>query len=351
MPSPIRAAPLTPPRFAAATAFVTAIAAALFLPRDEAGSTRSGGGAVPIELRLPIFVLAVASASFLLLVAPIPQDPSYHAFADRRGYLCGCCAGGGFGGFIPPEGNVAGPSGGDDGRHGRRRRGFVVPNFFDVTSNVVIFLGGVAGIAVLSLNNSAHGVEGDEWQLTVCLPVLFGATAVVSAGSCIYHWNPNSNTLVFDRLPMTVAFMAIFTFLLDERIQPLHGDVDTRDSSRVGPLILTPLVFLGSASVLYWHVTDDLRPYFLVQFVPILAVPVLLSLYPPRYTGQGHIISALFWYVVAKVCEEKDLEIYVATRKRVSGHTLKHITAGFVPFCIAYMLLVRKPIPASMHQD
>jgi hypothetical protein len=55
-------------------------------------------------------------------------------------------------------------------------------------------------------------------------------------------------------------------------------------------------VAVGLGSVLYWHRTEqqghgDLRPYLLVQFYPILAIPLLLLLFPPRY-GQAGLIRA-----------------------------------------------------------
>ncbi|MBT3812899.1 MAG: hypothetical protein HOE45_04700 [Gammaproteobacteria bacterium] len=37
---------------------------------------------------------------------------------------------------------------------------------------------------------------------------------LVAAGSSYYHWNPNNQTLVWDRLPMTICFMSLFVALL-----------------------------------------------------------------------------------------------------------------------------------------
>ena len=44
-------------------------------------------------------------------------------------------------------------------------------------------------------------------------------------GSSYYQWNPNDNTLFWDRLPMTLCFMAIFAAALEERANARAGAV------------------------------------------------------------------------------------------------------------------------------
>mmetsp|Transcript_12989 Transcript_12989/g.18395 ORF Transcript_12989/g.18395 Transcript_12989/m.18395 type:complete len:138 (+) Transcript_12989:3-416(+) len=137
---------------------------------------------------------------------------------------------------------------------------------------------------------------------------------------------------------MTVAFMAIFSFLLDERLSA------TDTESGLGAQILLPLITMGALSVIYWHVTDDLRPYALVQFIPLVALPILMVCYPPKYTNQECWLVALFWYVLAKALEGRDHEVYQWTGRRISGHTLKHAVVGFVPMTLAYMCFIRQPL-------
>src|SRR5207253_8196354 len=67
-------------------------------------------------------------------------------------------------------------------------------------------------------------------------------------------------------------------------------------------------VALGVASVLYWDWSErqgagDLRFYFAVQFFPLLALPVLLLLFAPRYTGTEILVACLACYALAKVLE------------------------------------------------
>ena len=56
--------------------------------------------------------------------------------------------------------------------------------------------------------------------------------------SSYYHWNPNDAGLFWDRLPMAVAFMAILSNVVEERID-----------AKVGRALLWPLVALGIASL------------------------------------------------------------------------------------------------------
>jgi hypothetical protein len=82
----------------------------------------------------------------------------------------------------------------------------------------------------------------------------------------------------------------------------------------------------GLASVLYWRATDDLRPYVLVQFLPVLLIPLVLLLYPRR--GSAGLWLALACYVLAKALEQFDGQVYAALGGVISGHSLKHLAAA-----------------------
>src|SRR4051812_11888931 len=78
--------------------------------------------------------------------------------------------------------------------------------------------------------------------------------------------------------PMSIGFTAFFAGLLGERL-----------GRRAYRLLLWPLLGLGVASVLLWRASElrgegDLRLYLLVQFFPLLMIPLLMALYTPRYT-------------------------------------------------------------------
>jgi hypothetical protein len=136
---------------------------------------------------------------------------------------------------------------------------------------------------------------------------------------------------------MSIAFMGLFAGILAERVGP-----------RVGIALLPLLVAAGIGSVVYWHLTEeaergDLRPYYAVQFLPLVCLPLLVLLFPPRYTHTADLFVALGWYLLAKICEgEFDGPIFRLGHV-VSGHTLKHLLAALGAGWILLMLWLRRP--------
>jgi len=232
-----------------------------------------------------IATAVLATIAVLLLLDPIPQDLSYHAFADQRRLLG-------------------------------------VPRFGDVVSNLAFLLVAVLGLTAVYrarlINRAGHSVS--------LLPyvVFFAAVGLVAAGSAYYHYHPNNERLVWDRLPMTIAFMSLFSLIISERIHPVIGTY----------WAMPGLIMLGIASVFYWHFSEsaghgDLRFYGLVQFYPPLAIAVICVRFPNR-TGlsAGNLIGLFLCYVLAKIFEHLDYEVYALTRGFISGHTLKHLSAA-----------------------
>lgn len=125
--------------------------------------------------------------------------------------------------------------------------------------------------------------------------LLFGGVALTGIGSAYYHWSPDNATLFWDRLPMTIAFMALLSSVIAERV-----------NLTLGLRLLGPLLVLGMLSTLYWHVGEtlgvgDLRPYALVQFGSLIMIPLIAWLFPPRYTGTADLFRVAGWYGLAKV--------------------------------------------------
>lgn len=224
---------------------------------------------------------AAVMGVFVYWNQPYPQDPGYHHFADRCGWLN-------------------------------------IPNFGNVMSNIFFIPAGLYGFWVLRERKG-------EAAYTPLLVFLLGV-ALVALGSAYYHWTPNNLTLVWDRLPMTVGFMGLTAAVIADRIDP-----------KVGVRYALPLlIIIGVASVVYWHLTDDLRPYGLVQFLPMGLIPLMIVLFKSD-TAMVHwraFISVLIFYGLAKVCEHYDVEIYNALGTAVSGHTLKHMFAAVAPVAL-----------------
>ncbi|MGJ5816607.1 ceramidase domain-containing protein [Paludibaculum fermentans] len=220
-----------------------------------------------------LLVLLAITLCGLLWVPPVHQDPAYHLFTDQRGW-------------------------------------FGIPNLWNVLSNLPFLAVAAAGAWIL-LRGPVFLVG---WERAAHWLVTLGAAAV-ALGSGYYHWAPDSTTLFWDRLPMTVVFMSLLAITLGERI-----------SLRVGGLLLLPLIALGVFSVLSWRLTGDLRLYGAVQFFPILALPLLLILCPARYIGQRGTWWMIALYILAKILELNDgaLAAYLPG----GGHPWKHLAAA-----------------------
>src|SRR5262249_30722023 len=146
--------------------------------------------------------------------------------------------------------------------------------------------------------------------------VFFAGLLLTGAGSAYYHLETTNDRLLWDRLPLAITIMGLFAAIIAERI-----DV------KAGLALFGPLVALGAWSVVSWYAGErrgagDLRLYGLVQFFPILAIPLIALLFAPRYTRGGDLAVAAGLYGLGKVFEHLDARV-LSLGGVVSGHTLK----------------------------
>ncbi len=133
---------------------------------------------------------------------------------------------------------------------------------------------------------------------------------------------------------MTIGFMGLFAALLGEYV---HVSL-TR-------YLLLPLILIGISSVLVWYGYDDLRLYAWVQFMPLLVIPAMLCLYRKSYSHSHLLVLALFCYVIAKLLEAFDAEIFAFLQNEIAGHAIKHVFAAIGSAMILWMLRVRNYLP------
>jgi hypothetical protein len=83
-----------------------------------------------------------------------------------------------------------------------------VPNFINVASNLPFLVVGALGLGLL-LRHGAVGPNGPVLERAERGPllVLFAGVLLTAFGSSWYHLAPDNDRLVWDGLPMTVAFM------------------------------------------------------------------------------------------------------------------------------------------------
>jgi len=257
-----------------------------------------------VVVRHSILILAVLGTLVAVFGrASIPQPSAYHLFADRRSFLG-------------------------------------IPNFLNVVSNLPFAVVGLLGLAT-TFSRGRNGTMpfADPWERWPCA-ALFAGVTITALGSSYYHLAPDNARLVWDRLPMAIGFMGLFTALLAERV-----------SMSLARWLFAPLLVLGAASVAYWYWSElqnagDLRLYFLVQFGSLLLVVMLLVLYPPRYRGTRYLVVGLAAYAAAKFLEVADQQVF-ALGNIVSGHTLKHLVAAAGVACLIAMLRVRSSALSS----
>jgi hypothetical protein len=228
-------------------------------------------------------VLLIVALVFLF-VPPVHQSDAYHHFADQRTL-------------------------------------FGIPNFWNVATNLPFLAVAIYGLRALRSQFT------EPWEKSAYAVVLAGA-ALVAAGSGYYHWHPTSDTLLWDRLPMTLVFMAVLALILADRA-----------GMTTGRRLFLPLLAIGVASIAVWRFTGDLRLYGIVQFLPVLAIPLMLWRLPPRYTHAYWIWGMCALYLTAKLLELGDGWIgrYLAS----GGHPWKHVAAAGALLCFSEWVVRR----------
>jgi len=81
----------------------------------------------------------------------------------------------------------------------------------------------------------------------------------------------------------------------------------------------------------------------MVQFYKLALILLLLWIFPARYTHGSDLVVAMGFYVLAKVLEMTDRQIFKLGHF-VSGHTLKHLAAAVGIGWIFRMLARRRAV-------
>lgn len=219
----------------------------------------------------------------IFLKGPIIQDQCYHRFSDANAFLD-------------------------------------IENFWNVISNLPFLIVGCLGLFKMKCFE----------KLSIQYLMFFLGILLVSLGSSYYHLNPNNTTLVWDRLPMTVAFMALLSIIISEFI-----------NAKIGKILLTPLLLIGLLLITNWVVFNDLRLYAFVQFYPMLIIPVILIFFKSKYNFTIGYWLLLLAYVIAKLLEFYDRQVFEFL-KVISGHSLKHLVSAIGLFVLYYLYVKRK---------
>jgi hypothetical protein len=238
-----------------------------------------------------VLITALAAIVAMAFVEPIPQEARLNHFVDQRGYLG-------------------------------------IPNFWNIISNIPFLVIGILGLRRVLAAKNIQLLD----ELKAAYVIFYAAIALVAFGSSYYHISPDNSSLVWDRLPMTLAFMSLFAMVIGEFVSP-----------KLGKALLWPLLGIGLYSVLYWHSVDDLRIYVLVQFLPLLLMPMLFFFFAASFTHVSGYGLLLLAYVAAKLLEHFDAQIFESLNF-VSGHSLKHLAAAYGVYLLLKSFSARRPL-------
>jgi hypothetical protein len=247
-----------------------------------------------IKSLILIITAVVAVIITFGFVEPLPQDPGYHNFADQRTF-------------------------------------WGIPNTLDSLSNIPLAIVGFMGIFAALKRLRSQNFNATVFQYLI----FFMGVFLTGFGSLYYHLAPSNETLIWDRLPITILSIGFFCSVISEMVSPKASLVF------VGPLLL-----IGIGSVLYWNYTEslghgDLRLYGIVQFLPLILIVLIFVMYKFPENYLPYIIGLLIFYTLSRLTEFFDQQIY-ATLQFISGHTLKHLFASAAACCILIMLKNRE---------
>jgi hypothetical protein len=251
--------------------------------------------------RTPLLIVCAAAIA-LLLYGPIVQFAHYHAFADQS--------------------VMAG-----------------LPHAADVLSNLPFLLIAIWGGWHLWPQRDHPALKAGYAGYRLFLIGLF----LTAFGSSFYHLAPDNARLVWDRLPIALVCAGLLAAVRAETRPTVNGEWNA-----------VLLGLFAIASVAWWAVTErlgtgDLRPYLLLQAMPLVLIPLWQTIYrAPRADRQAFVI-ALLLYAIAKVTEIQDHEILSITHV-ISGHTLKHLLAAMATGVLVSRLIQRVKAPAAADQ-
>jgi hypothetical protein len=232
--------------------------------------------------------IAVCALLALALHGPIAQLPDYHAFADRRVWLD-------------------------------------VPYAADVFSNLGFALVGACGLLRLWPRRRHAGLAA-AWP---GYAVFLAALCLTAVGSTYYHLAPDDHRLVWDRLPIALACAG----LLAGARADSHPDMAT-------PVWLAALCVFAVGGVAWWSGTGDLRPYLLLQGLPLVLIPLWQARAGAPAAERRAFGLAIALYVLAKFAELNDHALF-ETLGGLAGHTLKHLLATGAAWVLVRRLMAR----------
>ena len=191
-----------------------------------------------------------------------------------------------------------------------------IPHAADVLSNAGFALVAIWGWLALWPRRNGDQLRAGWPGYRLFLIGLF----LTAFGSAFFHLAPGNGRLTWDMLPIALAGAGLLV--------GVRGDTQPGSKAELEAI---GLALYAIASVAWWVTTDrhgagDLRPYLLLQVLPLILIPLWQWIYRAPRADRVAFATAMALYVVAKLAEVLDHQI-ANTLQFVSGHTLKHLIA------------------------
>ncbi|KAG2400441.1 hypothetical protein LR48_Vigan04g235700 [Vigna angularis] len=228
---------------------------------------------------------------FILFTPTIPRSPKHHQFGDMR--------------------NLLG-----------------VPNTLNVMTNFPFLVVGILGL-VLALEGGVFNIssQGEVWIWAL----FYAGIAGVAFGSAYYHLKPDDHRVLWDTLPMMVAFSSLFSSLVVERF-----------GQRIGLCCLFALIVAAFLCVVYERIYNDIRFCVIFQLTLPLAIPVIALMYRSKYTHSRYWFMSTGIYLLAKFEGVTDKKLYYVNNYIISGHSMEHLCLALIPVSLSVMLIYRE---------
>jgi hypothetical protein len=256
---------------------------------------------VPIGLRQPVkpwikhapTIITLAMIAAMAVHGRIPDPAHYHAFADQSAT-------------------------------------FGIPHAADVLSNLGFALVAIWGWLTLWPRRTSEQLRSGWPGYRLFLIGLF----LTAFGSAFYHLAPDNPRLIWDRLPIALVCAGLLVGVRGDTRPGAKTDIET-----------IVLALYAVASVAWWAITDrhgaaDLRPYLLLQGLPLILIPLWQAIHRAPRTDRIAFGAALVLYMLAKTAEVFDHQIATALGF-VTGHSLKHLIATTATAAVVWGLTRR----------
>lgn len=227
--------------------------------------------------------MTIALLTGLLAWGPIPLGPRAHDYADLRPWLG-------------------------------------LPNAANLLASLALLPAAAYGLVA---TRSSH------WPDALRRP-WFGFHAGALAASVLaaaYHLAPTDTTYVLANTALSTACAMLTAALLAERVDPRFGS-----AAAVGAVAA---IVAAAACWVGWTGASDLRPFVMIDVLPVLLVPAGALGLPGGHVRSTDWTAVLSAYAAARLADIGDAAIFAATGW-ISGHALMHLGLAFVAAWLAY---------------